>query len=113
MLSGGIQAVTRGATIQFATTFYDVNGNVVVPDSANVQIFYATPAEPDGIYANVAMTRPGIGNTLWTALWDSRGALAPWVIEWAIQTGMDDPIPVTQEDGIFRLVANNANLPTF
>jgi hypothetical protein len=107
-LQGNTQIIIRGATVQFATTFYDVNNNVVVPDNATVNI---QPAQESAPIA-VPMTPPGGIGTLWTALWDTRNH-APQDIYWSIHTGASDPIPVTAEDGMFRLSANPANLVTF
>ena len=107
-LAGNTQIIIRGATVQFATTFYDVNNNVVVPDSATVNIL---PSQETAAIS-VAMTPPAGQATLWTALWDTRNHAAQDVY-WSIHTGASDPIPVTAEDGMFRLSANPANLVTF
>jgi hypothetical protein len=108
-LLGNTQLFIRGATIQFSTTFYDVNNNLVIPDSATINIL---PAQATTA-VQVAMTPPGGGSFIWTALWDTRGIPAPQDVYWSIHTGSSDPIPVTAEDGVFRLTANPANLVTF
>jgi len=111
-LPGQTKIIVRGATVQFSTNFFDVNGNLVQPDSATVNIVYSTP-EQDNVSVEVAMTPPSGDVTTWTALWDTRGVLASRIVYWSIHTGVDDPIPVAVEDGQFQLVANPANLPTF
>lgn len=103
-------SIVRGATIKFTTTFFDVGGIVVQPDSATINIVYATPNNPAAV-ATVPMA-PDISPT-WSALWDTRGAVAPQLVTWSIHTGSSDPIPVSVEDGQFNLSANAANLITF
>jgi hypothetical protein len=102
----------RGGTVFWSTTFYDVNNNVVQPDSATISLVFADGTS-DTETATVAMTPPSPPATAWTAMWDSRGALAPQEVTWSIHTGTSDPIPVAVEDGEFRLEANAANLVTF
>lgn len=106
---GNSQVIIRGATIQFATNFYDINGVLVQPDSATVNILPANSTTP----ISVSMNPPSGPETRWTALWDTRGVAAPQVIFWSIHTGTGDPVPVTAEDGSFQLSANPANLLTF
>jgi hypothetical protein len=108
-LQGNTQLIVRGATVQFATTFFDVNNNPINPDSAFVNILPAQSNTP----VQVTMVGPSGGSFVWTALWDSRNTAAPQDIYWSIRTGTNDPIPVTAEDGMFRLTANPANLVTF
>ncbi len=103
--------ITRGTTVQFSTTFFDVNGAPVNPDSATINIVYASTSAPNQT-VDVPMTSP-LSGTTWTALWDTRGLAAPQVIFWSIHTGTGDPIPVAVEDGSFNLQANQANLATF
>lgn len=109
-LLGGTQVIIRGATVQFATTFYDVDGLVVQPDMATVRI---VPAFADDPPVEIAMAPPSGSSTQWKALWDTRDVQAPQAIYWSIHTGSMDPIPVTAEDGSFLLSANPANLLTF
>lgn len=111
-LPGQTQIIVRGATVQFSTNFFDVNGNLVQPDSATINIVYST-AEEDNLSIEVAMTSPSGDVTTWTALFDTRGVLAKRTIYWSIHTGTDDPVPVAVEDGQFQLDANPANLPIF
>lgn len=103
------QVLIRGATVQFATNFFDVNGAPVQPDSATVNIVASDGGSP----VSIAMSPPSGPETRWTALWDTRGVLAPQEIFWSIHTGTGDPEPVTAEDGQFTLSANPANLVTF
>ena len=106
------QVFRRGGTVSWQTTFYDVNSNVVQPDSAIINIVYQDTNEVTQT-ASVVMTPPTLPAVQWTALWDTRGVLAPQEIPWSIHTGTDDPVPVAVEDGNFFLQANAANLPTF
>lgn len=104
----GTQVIVRGATIQFATTFYDVNNNIIMPDNATINI---VPSMTQTAVL-VPMTPVGGVSTLWTAYWDTRNIPAG-VVYWSIHTGNTDPIPVVAEDGSFTLTANPANLLTF
>jgi len=108
-LSGNTQVLVRGATLQFATNFYDVNNVLVQPDSATINILPADSSTP----IIVTMNPPAGAETRWTALWDTRGIEAPQTVFWSIHTGTGDPVPVTAEDGQFTLSANPANLVTF
>lgn len=102
-------AIVRGATVQFATNFFDLNGAPVQPDSAFVNVRPADAASS----TLLTMVPPSGSQTKWTALWDTRGVDAPQPVFWSIHTGTGDPAPVTAEDGQFTLSANPANLPTF
>lgn len=108
-LLGNSQIIIRGTTVQFSTNFYDINNNLVQPDSATINILPAG----DNDQTSIAMTPPAAGSSQWTALLDTRNMSAPQAIYWSIHTGTDDPIPVVAEDGNFLLVANPANLVTF
>lgn len=108
-LTGNLQTVIRGATIQFATTFFDVNNNPINPDSATINILPSLATAP----VTVPMVAPAPPGLIWTALWDTRNVPAPQTVYWSIHTGSLDPIPVTAEDGTFQLSANPANLLTF
>ena len=107
-----LRAVIRGTTVQFSTIFYDVDDDVIQPDSATINILFMTQAGQSGS-ASVPMAPPTTPATNWTALWDTRGLFAPQIVSWSIHTGTGDPIPVAVDDGAFELVANAANLPTF
>lgn len=109
---GAIQIVIRGTTVQFSTTFYDVDDDLTQPDNATINIVYATTTAI-GQTASVPMVPPTPPATNWTALWDTRGLTAPQVVYWSIHTGNNDPVPVVAEDGFFRVTANQANLPVF
>lgn len=108
-LAGDTQVMIRGATIQFSTNFYDVNGALIQPNSAAVNILPSQQTTP----ISVAMIPPAGPVTTWTALWDTRGIPAPQTVYWSIHAGAGGPIPVVAEDGQFNLSANPANLPTF
>lgn len=103
------QVIVRGATVQFATNFYDVNGVLIQPDSATVNIQPSQSSSP----IVLTMSAPSGGETRWTAFWDTRNQAAPQAIYWSIHTGVDDPVPVVAEDGQFMLSANPANLVMF
>jgi predicted carbohydrate-binding protein with CBM5 and CBM33 domain len=96
----------RGATIQFATTFYDANKNVVNPAGAVVELTL-----PDGATASVNMVAPSGPQVQWTAQWDSRG-VEPGSVAFSIHS-TGSSIPYAVEDGQFTLTANNANLEAF
>jgi hypothetical protein len=100
--------IVRGATIQFATTFFDVNNNIVQPDNATINI---VPSMTQ-VAVQVPMAPAGGGSVQWLAYWDTRNT-PPGVVYWSVHTGTLDPIPVVAEDGMFTLTANPANLPTF
>lgn len=106
---GNTQIMVRGATIQFATNFYDVNGALVQPDSATVNVLPANASAP----VSIVMSPPSGSESRWTALWDTRNVAAPQTVYWSIHTGTGDPAPVTAEDGQLTLSANPANLVTF
>jgi hypothetical protein len=108
-LLGTTQVFVRGATVQFATNFYDVNNNLIQPDSATINIVLASGGNP----ITLAMVPPSGSVTTWTALWDTRNITTPGIVYWSIHTGTGDPIPVTAEDGQFQLSANPANLASF
>lgn len=96
----------RGTTILFLVTFYDVNGNVVQPVAASLNIVYQVSSGGTATF-NTAMTPPPGGTVQWTAQWDSTGASAGPVF-WSIETAT--PIPVVVQDGNFLLTANLANI---
>lgn len=110
MSLGGTQIIIRGATVRFATTFYDVDNQVVQPDSAAVVI---APAFSLDSPVTIAMSPPSGSQTQWTAFWDSRDVPAPQAIYWSVHAGLSSPIPVTAEDGSFLLSANPANALAF
>ena len=100
--------IVRGATVQFSTTFFDVNSQIIQPDNATINLIPSITQQP----ILVAMTPPVGQAVQWTALWDTR-SIPPGVVYWSIHTGNADPVPVVAEDGMFTLSANPANLPTF
>lgn len=96
----------RGATIQFATTFYDANKNVMNPPGAVITLHFL-----DGTQATITMVAPSGPQTQWTAQWDSRGQ-QPGPVSFSVHS-TGPGIPYAVDDGQFTLTANNANLPTF
>lgn len=100
--------ITRGTTVSFTTTFYDVNGNVVQPAAATINITYPTTAGGSATFP-LAMTGP-TGNGTWTAQWDSRGA-GIGAVEWSVHSDPGPPFGV--EDGYFVLTGNLANQVVF
>jgi len=103
--------IYRGTTVQWSTTFYDLNKNIVQPTGAAIHLQYLD-ADGNIETATVEMTGPlSPGDVQWTALWDSRGAY-PSRVSWSIHTE-GGAVPYGVEDGAFDLLANNANLETF
>ncbi len=104
------QVVTRGTSVYWTTTFYDVNKNIAQPGSATINILYSDPESGNPVPVQVAMTPPAGAAVTWTALWDTRGTGAGNV-SWSIHSDPGPPFAV--EDGNFTLTANAANLVTF
>lgn len=104
------QVVTRGTSVQFTTTFYDVNGNVAQPATATINIVYPGPTDGSPQSVQVAMTPPTMGAVTWIAIWDTRNA-GVGSVAWSIHGDPGPPFAV--EDGNFTLTANAANLVTF
>lgn len=98
-------AFPRGATLRFATTFYDFDGVETQPSGAIVHI------QGVGLDTQVAMTPPAGAQTRWTASFDTRG-VSPGMVYWSIHS-LGAVIPFSVEDGALRLTANTANLQTF
>lgn len=103
------QSFNRGATLRFASFFYDLDGNIAQPSAAFVSVEYPNP---DGTRTEVQipMTAPGLPTSRWTALWDTRG-LGPGTVSWSVHSA--GPPAVAVEDGTLLLTANAANLQTF
>lgn len=104
-----LQSFFRGKSIRWSTNFFDFDGNIVQPQSANLVVEFSTPAAI-GQQITIPMTPPTGGKTTWTAVLDTRGMLASSV-DWSIETPGSAPVAV--EDGSFLLTANTANQPTF
>lgn len=106
--TGSSNVIFRGATAFFLTTFYDPYGNIAQPNSADVSIVYPTLT---GGTANtiVTMSAPGLGETAWTAEWDTRN-VGPGTVYFSIHSSGS---PASVQDGQFNLTANPANLQTF
>lgn len=99
----------RGTTVNFAATFQDVNGNVIQPSGAAVNIVYFENGEQQAV--DVEMNAPMSPGTQWTAEWDSR-SVTPGPVTWSIHS-KSTGIPYAVQDGTFQLLANSANLETF
>ena len=104
----------RGATIKFATTFYDVNGVVSQPAGGIMNIVYpdSTGAEQT---VQLTMTPPSdpSADPRWTALFDTR-SIGPGVLFYSVHSvNSPDDIPFAVGDGRLTIDANAANLPTF
>jgi hypothetical protein len=109
--TGGTQVIYRGTTVQFSTTFYDVNGNVVQPAGAVVNITCLVAAGNAQQDVAVTMVAPVAPSVAWTAMWDTRN-IGAGPVQWSVHT-TNPTIPEVVEDGSFILSANNANLTTF
>lgn len=110
-IANAFKVFARGATIQFATNFYDANGVITQPAGAVVSLFFQSTDEQLNPTTQVAMSPPSGLETRWTALWDTRN-VGPGPVNFSIHaTG--SVIPFSVEDGSFSLKANNANLVTF
>jgi hypothetical protein len=112
---------TRGTTISWAYSFYDLFGNVEQPiGTPQIRISFPLAGGATGS-VSVLMIPPGgvIAGSLvntsanaWVATWDSRGA-APGTVYWSIESVPLASPPVAVLDGSFVLTANQANVPTF
>lgn len=102
----------RGGTLQFSTTFYDIDDAVTIPAGAVINIVFPD-ANGEEQTEQVTMTPPSGDDTVFTAIWDTRD-VGPGVVFWSIHTttGSGDP-PFAVEDGRFSVNANVANLPSF
>ena len=106
-----LKVFARGATIQFATNFYNANGVLVQPAGAVVHLSYQATDEQSNGATSITMTAPSGGETRWTALWDTRN-VGPGPVNFSIHS-TGGSVPLSVEDGAFTLKANNANLVTF
>lgn len=106
-----LKVFARGATIQFATNFYDASGALTQPPGAVVSLSYQSVSEQDISTALVTMTAPHGSETRWTAQWDTRN-VGPGPVNFSIHS-TGSVVPLSVEDGSFSLKANNANLVTF
>lgn len=100
--------LSRGATVQFTSTFYDAFNNIANPAAAQVNIAF-TNSSGSATTTLIAMAQNGPSGS-WTAQWDSRGA-SPGIVYYSVETPGSPPVSV--EDGQFTLEANAANRPTF
>ncbi len=107
----GQTKIYRGATIQFATNFFDFNGEITQPSGALVNIKYQTPTPGVEATTSVEMSPPAGAETRWTAVWDTRN-VGPGLVYWSIHTE-GAIVPYAVEDGRFNIEANAANVPTF
>jgi len=120
-LNQTVSSFSRGTTICWSYTFYDMFNNVEQPvGTPQIRVSYPLAAGGTGIVI-VAMIPPGgtlpggavnTNANAWVALWDSRGAGAG-TVSWSIEAVAGGSPPLTVLDGQFALTANAANLPTF
>lgn len=110
-MTASLTTVKRGATVQFATNFYDINGDLTQPTGALVNIVYQTPTPGTEANTQLTMVAPVDPETRWTAKWDTR-EVGPGLVYWSIHT-VESGIPFAVEDGNFMIEANLANLATF
>lgn len=106
-----LKSFARGATIQFATNFYNASGVLTQPPGAVVSISFQSLDEQSNPTVQITMTAPSGGETRWTALWDTRST-GPGPVNFSIHS-TGSVVPLSVEDGSFTLKANNANLVTF
>jgi len=101
----------RGATLQFSTTFYDVNGNIIQPAGATINIVYLSADDSTQQTMSLTMTPPAAPAVTWTATWDTRN-IGPGVVSCSVHSIAAAP-PYSVEDFQITLTANPANLVTF
>ncbi len=103
------KTIFRGGTVEFQSTFYDVNGVVQQPVAAFVNINFPNL---DGSRATelIQMTPPLVGVVYWTADVDTRN-MGTGPLNWSIHSM--GPPPAAVDDGSFQLIANSANLADF
>ena len=106
-----LKSFARGATIQFATNFYNASGVLTQPPGAVVSVSFQSLDEQSTGSALITMTAPAGAETRWTALWDTRN-VGPGPVNFSIHS-TGSIVPLSVEDGAFSLKANNANLVTF
>lgn len=95
-----IKDVVRGTSVTFTATFYDVDGNVITPNTATLFVYHRI--NDAASTTNTAMV--SINATSYAATWDSTG-VDPGVISWSI-VGQSDDKSVTE--GSFRVLAGKA-----
>ncbi len=95
------QVYTRGNTVLWNTTFYNLSGILTNPTAAN--LFITFPVNGVETTVEVPMTQ---NVNLWSATWES-SASDPGDVDWSIRTTGGSP--TVAEDGTFRLSANAAN----
>lgn len=100
----------RGTTVNFSSTFYDLNGVVVQPTGAAVNIWW-TDLNGNEQQTLVQMAAPTSPAVAWTAQWDTR-SVDPGTVSWSVHSE-GNSVPYGVGDGTFDLLANNANLQTF
>lgn len=110
-LTGSPDTFYRGATILFTTTFTDSLKVVAQPAGAEVVVAFLSADDSSIETETIAMTPPTAPATVWTALWDSRGA-GPGPV-WASIHTTNPLVPEAVQDLQFVLAANNANVLTF
>jgi hypothetical protein len=108
------QSFYRGQTVQVAVTFYDVNGVIIQPSGAVLNVTYQDPTDEIPEVIALTMAPPGGGSVAWTVQIDTRN-MGQGPIYWSAHSAPapGDMPPVAVLDGFFLLTANNANLVTF
>jgi hypothetical protein len=109
--TGNVQVIYRGTTAQFATTFYDVAGNVVQPAGATINIVCLVAAGNAQQTIDIPMVAPVPPSVAWTAYWDTRN-IGAGPVQFSVHT-TNPTLPDCVEDGNFILSANAANLISF
>ena len=111
LVSQVVQEFSRGATLQFATTFRDVNGAVTQPIAAVLHVNYQGP--PPGfalVDLEIPMVAPTLPSVIWTALWDTRN-VGEGLVAFSIRSSGGPTFAV--QDGVLKLSSNVANQQTF
>lgn len=99
--------IFRGATVQFRTTFYDADKNVINPSSASVEVDYP---DLNGNRQQLAIAMVLTLPQTFIGVLDTRN-MGVGTVYWSVHSV--PPIPSAVEDGSFELTANPANLQTF
>src|SRR5712671_658157 len=111
LLASTTQTQFRGATLQFSTTFFDVNGNIVQPAGAVINLVFFSADDSSQQTLALNMIPPTPPATAWTVLWDTRN-VGQGVVSCSVHSVSASP-PYSVEDFQVNLSANPANLLTF
>lgn len=105
------EMIPRGATIEFATDFYDFDGELTNPAGAVINLVYPNTSGVSQT-TQLTMTPPAGAETKWTAVFDTRD-VGPGIVFWSVHSENAGSPPFAVEDGRFTIDANVANLTTF